>query len=112
MRDNPNLSGCMLVPIIAGSDKTTVSVATGQNDYYPLYMSIGNIDNETRQAHGTGLVVIGFLAITKSKHVTSMYRSELCLIHVKRRRNMRLRRILGHINARSSTMHWPMYFRH
>ena len=69
-RDNINAQGSMLVPIIAGSDKTTVSVATGQNDYYPLYMSIGNIHNETRQAHGSGLVLIGFLAISKSKYVS------------------------------------------
>ncbi|KAF9496355.1 hypothetical protein BDN71DRAFT_1430308 [Pleurotus eryngii] len=27
----------------AGSDKTTVSVATGQVEYYPLYISIGNV---------------------------------------------------------------------
>ncbi|KAG0706319.1 hypothetical protein DFH29DRAFT_980397 [Suillus ampliporus] len=32
--------GSTFVPIILGSDKTTVSVATGQNDYYPLYASI------------------------------------------------------------------------
>ena len=35
----------MFVPIILGSDKTTVSVATGQNDYHPLYLSIGNVQN-------------------------------------------------------------------
>jgi len=28
--------GSMLVTLLLGSDKTTVSVATGQNDYYPL----------------------------------------------------------------------------
>ena len=31
----------MLVPIILGSDKTTVSVATGHNEYWPVYLSIG-----------------------------------------------------------------------
>ena len=49
-----------------GSDKTTVSVATGQNEYYPLYMSIGNISNAVRRAHRNAVVVIGFLAIPKS----------------------------------------------
>ncbi|KAG1719820.1 uncharacterized protein EDB91DRAFT_1284709 [Suillus paluster] len=34
--------GSTFVPIILGSDKTTISVATGQNDYYTLYTSIGN----------------------------------------------------------------------
>jgi hypothetical protein len=32
----------MFAPVILGSDKTTVSVATGQNEYYPLYAGIGN----------------------------------------------------------------------
>lgn len=55
----------MSVTILLGSDKTTVSVATGQNDYYPLYMSIGNISNRVRRAHEDGVIVIGFLAIPK-----------------------------------------------
>ncbi|KAG2029454.1 hypothetical protein BDR03DRAFT_1018369 [Suillus americanus] len=37
--------GSTFVPVILGSNKTTVSVATGQNDYYPLYASIGNVQN-------------------------------------------------------------------
>ena len=57
--------GSMSVTILLGSDKTTVSVATGQNDYYPLYMSVGNISNRARRAHEDGVVVIGFLAIPK-----------------------------------------------
>ncbi|KIM37067.1 hypothetical protein M413DRAFT_423911 [Hebeloma cylindrosporum] len=32
--------GSMLVPIIAGSDKTTVSVATGHQEYHPLYQQM------------------------------------------------------------------------
>ncbi|KAJ7271319.1 hypothetical protein B0H12DRAFT_1228975 [Mycena haematopus] len=37
--EDPATHGSTFVPIILGSDKTTVSVATGQNEYYPLYMS-------------------------------------------------------------------------
>lgn len=55
----------MVVTLLLGSDKTTVSVATGQNDYYPLYLSIGNITNRVRRAHEDGVIVIGFLAIPK-----------------------------------------------
>ena len=55
------------VPVILGSDKTTVSVATGNNEYYSLYMSIGNIHNTIRRGHQDAIVVIGFLAIPKSK---------------------------------------------
>jgi len=56
----------MFVPIILGSDKTTVSVGTGNNEYWPLYLSIGNIHNNVRHAHRNGVVLLGFLAIPKS----------------------------------------------
>ena len=55
----------MFVPIILGTDKTTVSVATGQNDFHPLYLSIGNVQNHIRRAHKDALVSIGFLPIPK-----------------------------------------------
>ncbi|PSR74958.1 hypothetical protein PHLCEN_2v9424 [Hermanssonia centrifuga] len=66
LAENPNNKGAMLVPVIAGSDKTTVSVGTGQNEYYPLYLSIGNITNSVRRAHRDGLIPIAFLAIPKT----------------------------------------------
>ena len=56
----------MLVPIILGSDKTTVSVATGQNKYYPLYISIGNVKNNVWHAHRGAVSVLAFLANPKS----------------------------------------------
>lgn len=62
----PDANGAMFVPVIMGSDKTTVSVATGNNEYWLLYASIGNIHNNIRRAHGGGLVFVGFLAIPKS----------------------------------------------
>jgi len=55
----------MFVPMILGSDKTTVSVATGLNEYWPLYGSVGNLQNNARCGHGQALVLIGFLAIPK-----------------------------------------------
>ena len=60
----------MFVPVILGSDKTTVSVATGHTEYWPLYASIGNIHNSARRAHGSGLVLVAFLAIPKSMPFT------------------------------------------
>jgi hypothetical protein len=66
----------MFVPIILGSDKTTVSVATGHSEYWPLYASIGNIHNNVRRAHGSGVVLVGFLAIPKSN------RSYLAIIQI------------------------------
>jgi hypothetical protein len=65
--EDPDTHGSMFVPIILGSDKTTVSVATGHNQYWPVYMSIGNIHNNTRRAHRNGVVLLGFLPIPKSK---------------------------------------------
>ena len=52
-----------LVPVILGSDKTIASIGMGHVEYYPLYLSIGNLHNGARRAHARGVVVIGFLAI-------------------------------------------------
>lgn len=57
--------GAMFVPIILGSDKTTVSVATGQHEYHPIYLSVGNAHNHIQQAHKEALVLLGFLPIPK-----------------------------------------------
>ena len=68
LADTPENHGAMFVPMIVGSNKTTVSAATGQNEFWPLYGSIGNIHNDARRGHGPGLVLIGFLAIPKGIH--------------------------------------------
>ena len=57
----------MFVPILVGSDKTTVTHGTGQIEFWPLYGSVGNIHNNMCRAHGSGLVLISFLTIPKSK---------------------------------------------
>lgn len=57
----------MYVPIILGSDKTTVSVATGDVEYHPLFLSIGNVHNNVRRAHRNAVLPTGFLAIPKSE---------------------------------------------
>ena len=53
----------MFVPTIAGSDGTVVSVATGQNEYHLLFLSVGNVHNQVQRAQQGALVLIGFLAI-------------------------------------------------
>lgn len=50
-RDNPATQGTIYCPLVLDSDKTTVSVATGQLEYWPVYLSIGNIHNNVRRAH-------------------------------------------------------------
>ncbi|PBK74578.1 hypothetical protein ARMSODRAFT_985796 [Armillaria solidipes] len=53
-------------PVILGSDKTTVSVATGQNEYYPLYQSNGLIHNGVHRAHHNSVALSEFLSIPKT----------------------------------------------
>jgi len=57
----------MFVPIVLGSDKTVVSVGTGNTEYHPLYLSIGNVHNGARRAHRDAMVVIRFLAQPKGQ---------------------------------------------
>jgi Plavaka transposase len=62
--------GAMLVPIILGSNKTTVLVAMSHNEYYPLYLSIGNVHNNIHQAHCGTVAVITFLSILKGSSIS------------------------------------------
>lgn len=55
----------MFVPIYVSSDKTTVSVATGQNDFHPVYISIGNIHDNIRRADVGGFALLAFLPIPR-----------------------------------------------
>lgn len=57
----------MFVPVVAGSDKTTVSVATGHQEYHPVYVSPGIITNTARRGHGNGVLPVAFLPIPKSE---------------------------------------------
>ena len=70
---DPDTHGSTFIPVILGSDKMTVSVATGQNDYYPLYASIGNVRNNVRRAHRNAVVVVGFLAMPKSMYSSMLF---------------------------------------
>ncbi len=55
----------MLFVVALGADKTTVSVATGNQEYHPLYVSAGNIHNEMRRAHCDAVMPLAFLPIPK-----------------------------------------------
>lgn len=61
----------MLVPIILGADKTTVSVATGNQEFHPVYTSPGNVHNDLRRAHRDALIPIAFLATPKGRFSVS-----------------------------------------
>jgi hypothetical protein len=70
-QEDPTTEGAMYCGIILGSDKTTVSVATGNVEYHPLYMSVGNVHNSVHRAHRNAVIPIGFLAIPKGKSSTT-----------------------------------------
>ena len=57
----------MLVPMVSGSDKTTVSVATGHQEYHPVYVSPGILTNTARCGHGNAVMPVAFLPIPWSK---------------------------------------------
>ncbi|KAF7333067.1 hypothetical protein MVEN_02371300 [Mycena venus] len=63
---DPECHGALYVPGVFGSDKTTVSVGTGNTEFYPFYGGIGNVDNAVRKAHREALSVMAFLSIPKT----------------------------------------------
>ncbi|KAF8262141.1 hypothetical protein EI94DRAFT_1773267 [Lactarius quietus] len=60
------MHGAVFIPIIAGSDKMTVSIVTGSQEYHPVYASLGNITNTARHGHGNSMVPVAFLPIPKT----------------------------------------------
>ena len=55
----------MFVPVVAGSDKTTVSVATGHQEYHPVYISPDGLSNMARRGHSNSVLPLAFLPIPK-----------------------------------------------
>lgn len=55
-----------VVPLLIHTDKTTLSQHQGDVTAYPVYLSIGNLDHETRRSQKLpGTILIGFLPCTK-----------------------------------------------
>jgi hypothetical protein len=69
----------MFVPIILGSDKTTVLVATCHTEYYTVYLSFGNLHNNIHWSHHGRVALIAFLTIAKSECVLLCFYSFLAL---------------------------------
>jgi hypothetical protein len=69
---DPECHGALFVPGVFGSDKTTVSVGTGNTEFYPFYGGIGNIFNSVRRAHREGLSLMSFLSIPKSMCIPTL----------------------------------------
>ncbi|KAJ7200207.1 hypothetical protein GGX14DRAFT_536427 [Mycena pura] len=71
---DPMTHGAVYVAAFLGSDKTTVSVATGQNDYYPLYLPYGLV-HDVRRAHRNAVSLIGFLASDREYESNTDFRT-------------------------------------
>jgi len=109
MQDNifasdPTTEGLMYCPIILGSDKTTVSVATGHVEYHPVYLSIGNPHNAVRHAHQNAVTPIAFLAIPKCKLLLFLIRFGMLIPLTQVNANVTIAQSSKHSNARY-TMH-------
>ncbi|RPD54101.1 hypothetical protein L226DRAFT_548363 [Lentinus tigrinus ALCF2SS1-7] len=99
---NADYAGSMLTPVIIGTDKTTVSVATGHQEFHPVYLSLGNVHNTMRRAHRNAVVPLAFLAIPKRGRAPSNddYRA-----FVKELYHTSLARILSPLRPGMTTPH-------
>ncbi|KAI0351106.1 hypothetical protein OH77DRAFT_1568391 [Trametes cingulata] len=65
--EDPATHGSMFTPIAIAADKTTALVATGNQEFHPVYMMAGNVTNEMRRAHRDAVVPVAFLPIPKAE---------------------------------------------
>ncbi|KAG1889698.1 uncharacterized protein F5891DRAFT_1131776 [Suillus fuscotomentosus] len=79
LSEDPECHGAMFIPVILGSNKTTVSVATGNSEYYPLYISNGNVHNNIRHAHVNAVSLVGSLEAILSSLWPAMTTPEVTL---------------------------------
>ena len=58
-------NGGTIIPILLASDKTMLSLHHGDQSAWPIYITIGNLDRNTRRKQTVpGSVLLGFLPIT------------------------------------------------
>ena len=74
----------MFVLVCSGSDKTTTTVGTGQQEYHPVYMSPGDLSNIACRSHGNAVLPVAFLPILKNEfcHVTYVVSANLLYLLV------------------------------
>ncbi|EJD33712.1 hypothetical protein AURDEDRAFT_38538, partial [Auricularia subglabra TFB-10046 SS5] len=58
--------GALVIPIILASDKTQLTVLSGDKSAYPVYITIGNIHSDIRRQPSTrATVLLGYLPVSK-----------------------------------------------
>ncbi|KAM6488882.1 hypothetical protein JOM56_015659 [Amanita muscaria] len=72
--DIPN--GATIAPIILATDKTQLTVFSGDKQAWPVYLTIGNIDKKIRRrpsSHAT--ILVGYLPVSKLECISKKRRS-------------------------------------
>lgn len=85
--EDPSTHGSVFIPVIGGSDKTTVSVATGHQEYHPVYQSPGNFINTARRGHGMGVMPVAFLPIPKGTTIPHRCLALLLIYYLARQKH-------------------------
>ncbi|KAI6009183.1 hypothetical protein EDC04DRAFT_2871408 [Pisolithus marmoratus] len=76
-------AGAMVAPIILSSDKTSLSVFSGNKKAWPVYLTIGNILKDIRQQVSMhAMILIGYLPVSKLKCFKKTHSlAGYCLFH-------------------------------
>jgi Plavaka transposase len=105
------MHGAMFVCVVAGSDKTIAFTATGHQEFHPLYVGPGNIDNLSQQAHGIGLLPCTFLPIPKGMFQVHSF-SEIMLISLKPAKRSKQQLHISNFAINYITSAWLIFTHH
>ncbi|KAJ7751483.1 hypothetical protein DFH07DRAFT_745482 [Mycena maculata] len=68
--------GATLAPIILASDKTQLTRFSGDKQAWPVYLTIGNVDKETRRTPSSrATILLGYIPVSKLEIFSKKKRS-------------------------------------